>query len=71
MNFGPWFFFGSLATVALTAVLCAKNRAHRTYLSCVAVLTVIGMLLIFSSLPPHYSRLGAALTTVVAYAPLG
>ncbi len=71
MNFGPWFFLGSLVTIALTAVLCAKSRAHRAYLAGVAILTAIGTLLAFASLPPHHSRLGGALFVVVMYAPLG
>jgi hypothetical protein len=71
VNSGVWFFFGSLATIAVAAVLCGKNRAHGTYLSCVAILTAVGMVLVFSSLPPHYSRLEGALVTVLMYAPLG
>jgi cytochrome bd-type quinol oxidase subunit 2 len=71
VNFGLWFLVGSLATIAIAATLCARRRAYRTYLACVAVLTVAGIVLVFASMPPHHSGLGAGVTSVVMYAPLG
>jgi hypothetical protein len=69
--FALCFLLGSLATVAATALLCAKQRAHKAYLACVAVLTAAGIALVFTSLPPHHSGLEGAILSVVMYAPLG
>jgi hypothetical protein len=69
--FALCFLVGSLATVAISAVLCAKRRAHKAYLRCVAVLTAVGIALVFMTLPPHHTRLDGAIISVVMYAPLG
>ena len=71
MTFGLLVLASFGVTIGAIAAFTGGRGAYKTYIACVSVLTLVGIVFSYTSIAPDYPRLRAAAVSVLMFVPLG